>query len=317
MADNTVLNLGAGGDVIATDDIGGIKHELVKVEFGVDGVATQVSAGDPLPVTVATLPLPAGAATAALQLPNGHDVTVDNAAGGAAVNVQDGGNSLTVDAPVGTPVAARLSDGAAFLTTTGGRLAVDGSGVTQPVSAASLPLPAGAATSALQLPAGHNVTALGAAAHDAPVSGNPVLVGLEARTTNPVAVADGDAVRAMADDLGRQVIVPHNTRDRVVDSLINLAGTSETTLLAAQGAGIFADLTLLVITNSSATPVSISFRSATGGSVRMVVTVAARGGIVMPFPCPFKQTTANNNWTAQLSAVVSSIDIFVQAATNV
>ena len=37
-------------------------------------------------------------------------------------------------------------------------LTVDGSGVTQPVSAASLPLPTGAATAANQLPDGHNVT---------------------------------------------------------------------------------------------------------------------------------------------------------------
>lgn len=42
------------------------------------------------------------------------DVTVNNAAGASAVNVQDGGNSLTVDAPVGTPAAFRLSDGSAF-----------------------------------------------------------------------------------------------------------------------------------------------------------------------------------------------------------
>src|SRR5450631_2970345 len=53
--DNTVLNIGAGGDIIATDDIGGVKHELVKVEFGSNGTATQVDATNPLPVTDASL----------------------------------------------------------------------------------------------------------------------------------------------------------------------------------------------------------------------------------------------------------------------
>ena len=76
------------------------------------------------------------------------DVTVNNAAGASAVNIQDGGNSitvdgtvtanagtgpwpvtdnagsLTVDAPVGTPVFTRLSDGTSALTTTGGALSV-------------------------------------------------------------------------------------------------------------------------------------------------------------------------------------------------
>lgn len=44
MADNTQLNAASigGGDIIATDDIGGIKHELVKVEFGGPDSATQV-----------------------------------------------------------------------------------------------------------------------------------------------------------------------------------------------------------------------------------------------------------------------------------
>ena len=52
------------------------------------------------PISAASLPLPTGAATAALQTQPGTDigdVTVNNASGAGAVNVQDGGNSLTVD----------------------------------------------------------------------------------------------------------------------------------------------------------------------------------------------------------------------------
>ena len=51
MADNTTLDLGTGGDVIATDDISGVKHQQVKVEYGADGTATPVSGANPLPVT--------------------------------------------------------------------------------------------------------------------------------------------------------------------------------------------------------------------------------------------------------------------------
>ena len=49
MADNTTLNTGSGGDVVATDDIGGVKHQRVKIEYGADGSATDVSASTPLP----------------------------------------------------------------------------------------------------------------------------------------------------------------------------------------------------------------------------------------------------------------------------
>lgn len=47
-----------------------------------------------------TISLPSGAATAANQLPDGHNVTVDNGSGVSAVNIQDGGNTITVDGTV-------------------------------------------------------------------------------------------------------------------------------------------------------------------------------------------------------------------------
>lgn len=122
------------------------------------------------PVSAAALPLPAGAATSALQTQPGvdiGDVTVNNAAGAAAVNIQDGGNSITVDGtfwqatqPVSiasmpsTAVTGPLTDTQLRATAVpvSGTVAVTGTfwQATQPVSAAALPLPAGAATSALQ-----------------------------------------------------------------------------------------------------------------------------------------------------------------------
>jgi len=165
------------------------------------------------PISAASLPLPTGAATAALQTQPGvdiGDVTINNTGGGGAVPIQDGGNSITIDAtalplPTGAATEASLAaqslvDNAAFTdgtsrvvpsghifdevagtaltendvaasridskraqiyvledeTTRGRRLTitaanaakVDGSAVTQPISAASLPLPTGAATEA-------------------------------------------------------------------------------------------------------------------------------------------------------------------------
>lgn len=49
MADNTVLNLGSGGDTIASDDIAGVKHQMVKLEYGALDSATLVSPTNPLP----------------------------------------------------------------------------------------------------------------------------------------------------------------------------------------------------------------------------------------------------------------------------
>lgn len=69
MSDNTSQS---GNDTIATDDIGGIKYQRVKVTFGTDGSATDVSTSNALPVSDA----------------------------GATLSVDDGGSSLTVDGTV-------------------------------------------------------------------------------------------------------------------------------------------------------------------------------------------------------------------------
>lgn len=68
-----------------------------------------------------------------------------------AIHISDGGNTITVDGTVTANLSA--TDNAvldAIAASVAGTLTVDGSGVTQPVSAASLPLPTGAATAANQ-----------------------------------------------------------------------------------------------------------------------------------------------------------------------
>jgi hypothetical protein len=60
MADNTQLNVGAGGDLVASDELttingnsapAGLKVQRVKAGFGVDGDLTDVSSSTPFPVT--------------------------------------------------------------------------------------------------------------------------------------------------------------------------------------------------------------------------------------------------------------------------
>jgi hypothetical protein len=50
MADNTTLNPGSGGDVIASDDVAGVKYQVVKLDVGGDGASSSVTADNPLPV---------------------------------------------------------------------------------------------------------------------------------------------------------------------------------------------------------------------------------------------------------------------------
>lgn len=122
-----------------------------------------------LPVTLASdqaLPLPTGASTAANQATeithlanldtntihvDTNNVTVVSSAlptGGATSVLQTTGNTSLASIDTKTPALVA------------GRVPVDGSGVTQPISAASLPLPTGAATSALQTTGNATLTAI-------------------------------------------------------------------------------------------------------------------------------------------------------------
>jgi len=65
---NVILNPGAGGATLATDQVGGVDYQKVKITFSTDGAApVSVDAANGLPVSIASLPLPAGAATLAGQ----------------------------------------------------------------------------------------------------------------------------------------------------------------------------------------------------------------------------------------------------------
>jgi hypothetical protein len=147
------------------DTINGIDYAVSKVAFGAMGSVTYVDASNPLPVTISGVATAANQATAntslasidgkltacntgAVVLAAGSaaigklaandgvdigDATINNGSGASAVNIQDGGNSVTVDAPVATPVFVRLSDGAAAITAlpvtdNGGNLSIDDGG---------------------------------------------------------------------------------------------------------------------------------------------------------------------------------------------
>lgn len=157
----------------------------------------------------------------------------------------------------------------------------------------------------------------GGTAHGVADAGNPHKMGGQARQTNPTAVSDAQRVNAIMDDLGRQVMILNHVRDLVTRNSITLTSTTETTLLGAGGAGVFHDLTHLFLTNTSTTAVRVDFRDATAGTVQFSIGLAANGGAVIPMAVPFKQTTANNNWTAQLSGAVTDVRITAQAVKNI
>jgi hypothetical protein len=166
------------------------------------------------------------------------------------------------------------------------------------------------------LPASTNtIEVVGDAAHDAAVAGNPLLQGGEARTSNPTAVASGDVVRSMHDDLGKQITYPYTVRDLINTAYVSLANGTETTLLAAT-AGSFNDLISVMGANQSDAAVTLDLRMVTAGNVVMSLEIPANStaGIVPAVPYP--QSDTGNNWTIDMGDITgTTVDVtglFVQ-----
>ena len=155
-------------------------------------------------------------------------------------------------------------------------------------------------------------------ADDAADSGNPHKVGAVARTTNRTAVADGDRVNLAADDIGRLVTVTGQVRDLMTHTTTTIsASTAETTVLAAGAAGVFHDLVCVIVANTSGTAARIDFRDATAGTIRFSIYAPAGQTVGFVPARPVTQATTAANWTAQSSASVTDLRVFVQAEKNV
>ena len=159
---------------------------------------------------------------------------------------------------------------------------------------------------------------IGATLAGSPLAFAPVTEGGLAKTGNPAAVDDGDVVNALHDKLGKRVSIPALRELKAIQTT-TITGTSETTIVTAGGAGIFKDLYRLVMTNSSATAVTITIKDATAGTTRYVFAVPA--GATVGFSADAGsaaiQSAANNAWTATVSSAVTSIVITAETVANV
>lgn len=233
------------------------------------------------------------------------DVTINNASGASAVNIQDGGNSLTVDAPVGTPVYVRLSDGAAAISTL-------------PVSLASVPSHAvtnagtfavqesGGALTALQLI--DDIVLAEDAAHS---SGDKGVMALAVRKDTPTQLAgtDGDYTPFTSDSNGR-IRVAHGSHNKTTVSTGGTASSSGNNTLVAAGSNKIKVYAFSLSTTSS-TAVTCIFQSGAGGSElwRVVLqapsSVSTGANLVVAPPAWIFNTASATLLNLNLSAAVT------------
>lgn len=118
-----------------------------------------------------------------------------------------------------------------------------------------------------------DAVATGKAAHDAAVSGNPVLTGREARSTRGTAVNNGDVVREAGDLYGRALTIrPFGTQTSSAGTAITTA--TNTSIVAAPLAGNHLRIFRLHAQNSSATATWLYWTEGSGGTKKYPMYLA-------------------------------------------
>jgi hypothetical protein len=163
-------------------------------------------------------------------------------------------------------------------------------------------------------PANWSIGATGAA-----VPANSNYVGANPITSLPTAATAGNLTGISADKFGRQVALVGTIRDLTGTQTTTIsASTTETTIVTAGGAGVFNDLIMLIVSNTSAsTNTRIDFRDTTGGTI--LFSLQSNGGqnpVGFALAIPIPQTTANTNWTAQCATATTDVRIYAVFAKN-
>lgn len=256
MADNVTLNAGAGGDVIAADDIAGVKYQIVKLATGAADTANQVSNANPVPVsdaggsltvdgTVAVTGVATETTVAAIQ-----DNTGELA---ATVKVEDAAHT-TGDAGILT-FAVRNDAGTALAGTTGDYI---------PLSTDSV--------GALRVAAHAVTTDVGKAEDAVAASGDtgvPVLAVRRDSASSGVS-ADGDYANLSVDSTGALRVTGGGGGTQYQEDAAHSSGDTGTLNLAVRRD---ADTTL-VGTDGDYAPLQVN----ASGSLKVAITAGAGSG---------------------------------------
>lgn len=139
------------------------------------------------------------------------------------------------------------------------------------------------------------------------IVGRPFLAGRRAAENMPDAQTDGDAVIALGDLEGR-TIVGTAPRGNVVPATLTISNTDATTLFAAQGVDLFADLSYLLLCNTDVSDTKVDVSDGTSTVITINVVAASTETVDLAM-CPWPQATANSAWTVTSGTAVTDLQV--------
>lgn len=153
--------------------------------------------------------------------------------------------------------------------------------------------------------------AAGQGAVGSAVPAGATLPGLRATTANPANATAGNMVAAMGDKAGRAVVAVGQVRELIGVQQTSVAVvTADQPIVTAGGAGVFNDISQLIITTTGAAAQTITIKDAAAGTTRLVLNypnaaVAPGAPLTINFSPPLVQAAANAAWVVTQSAATA------------
>jgi len=165
-------------------------------------------------------------------------------------------------------------------------------------------------TGTTTLTPGTGATNLGKAEDGAHTSGDVGVFALAVRndTLADVSGATGDYIQ-ISNDLKGRLMVGSAPRTLKLNQVTTITASAAETTIVTAVASTFLDLYGLIVTNTSATAVTVAIKDATAGTTRLNIAVPAGDtrGFMLPIDAAIKQSGSNANWTATTQSVTSVI----------
>lgn len=140
--------------------------------------------------------------------------------------------------------------------------------------------------------------------------------GLNAENTLPAAATIGNLVGATGDKYGRAVVLPNAMRDIVSSQTTTITNSQAEITIVSATASTYCDLLAIFISNTSSTGAKVDVRDSTSGTIRFSFYIPPDDVRGVSLVTPWPQSSANNNWTAQSSASVTSLIVSALFVNN-
>jgi len=161
--------------------------------------------------------------------------------------------------------------------------------------------------------AGTFVVQAGTAAHDAAVSGNPVRVAGQARTSDYTAVASADTADFITDLNGKQVVLPYAIPENFISgATAAITDTTNTSVIASAGGSLRNYITHILVINSHATVGTVvELRDGASTVLYRGYAGPVGGGFSCTLPTPLRGTAAT---AITASCITTGSNTYVSAS---